>query len=211
MKNISAVRMRHMRLQRVRTSVSRLRDAACRCNGSGSCKNCSCRKANSSCSNCLPLRRGHCTNTDQQLPRPSTDNAPASRQALPSSLHTPDNEGIEPPAIAPPETGEAPQRAEAGPSLTTDSAAKNVTPSNVTPSRSATANDSTIADLLPPISEGLTWMAKRSLTLLIAATRRLCIGDGTFLRFHLEKPAKRLFESSDACFKPTQMVLPLKV
>ena len=119
----------------------------CRCNGSGSCKNCSCRKANSSCSNCLPLRRGHCTNTDQQLPRPSTDNAPASRQTLPSSLHTPDNEGIEPPAIAPPETGEAPQRAEAGPSLTTDSAAKNVTPSNVTPSLSATANDSTIADL----------------------------------------------------------------
>ena len=96
------------------------------------------------------------TNTDQQLPRPSTDNAPASRQTLPSSLHTPDNEGIEPPAInegieppaiAPPETGEAPQRAEAGPSLTTDSAAKNVTPSNVTPSLSATANDSTIADL----------------------------------------------------------------
>ena len=53
----------------------------------------------------------------------------------------------EPPAIAPPETGEAPQCAEALLSLTTDSAAKNVTPSNVTPSLSATANDSTITDL----------------------------------------------------------------
>ena len=95
----------------------------CRCNASGSCKNCSCKKANRSCSNCLPLRQGHCTNTDQQL----------------SSLHTPVNEDIELLGRAPPETVEAPQRAKMGPSLTPDSVA--------TPSLSAMTNDSTIADL----------------------------------------------------------------
>ena len=35
----------------------------CRCNASGRCKKCSCTKLNKECSNCLPLRRGHCHNT----------------------------------------------------------------------------------------------------------------------------------------------------
>ena len=44
----------------------------CRCNASGSCKNCSCRKANRECSNCLPHRRGHCTNAPcQAVPLPA--------------------------------------------------------------------------------------------------------------------------------------------
>ena len=34
----------------------------CRCNASGRCKNCSCKKAGKECSNCLPCRRGHCEN-----------------------------------------------------------------------------------------------------------------------------------------------------
>ena len=35
----------------------------CRCNGSGSCRGCSCAKNGEICTNCLPLRRGHCRNT----------------------------------------------------------------------------------------------------------------------------------------------------
>ena len=38
----------------------------CRCNASGRCQNCSCNKSNKECSNCLPLRRGHCTNPPKQ-------------------------------------------------------------------------------------------------------------------------------------------------
>ena len=34
----------------------------CRCNASGRCKNCSCRKVNKQCSNCLPCRLSHCEN-----------------------------------------------------------------------------------------------------------------------------------------------------
>ena len=35
----------------------------CRCNASGRCKNCSCRKAGRECLNCLPRQRGHCENS----------------------------------------------------------------------------------------------------------------------------------------------------
>ena len=35
----------------------------CRCNASGQCKHCSCRKAGRECLNCLPRRRGHCENS----------------------------------------------------------------------------------------------------------------------------------------------------
>ena len=59
-----------------------------RCNGSGSCKNCSCKKESRSCSDCLPRRRGRCTNSDQQLSRPSTDSTPVPGQTLPQVLPT---------------------------------------------------------------------------------------------------------------------------
>ena len=48
----------------------------CRCNASGSCKNCSCKKSNQECSNCLPLRRGHCTNTHAPAIKDSTATLP---------------------------------------------------------------------------------------------------------------------------------------
>ena len=38
--------------------------SCCRCNGSGKCLNCACKKAGISCTNCLPLRRGKCKNRD---------------------------------------------------------------------------------------------------------------------------------------------------
>ena len=52
----------------------------CRCNASGRCKNCSCRKANKLCSNCLPCRKGHCDN----LPVTEADpeNTPTSETRL---------------------------------------------------------------------------------------------------------------------------------
>ena len=34
----------------------------CRCNASGRCTNCSCKKSNRKCVNCLPFRQGHCNN-----------------------------------------------------------------------------------------------------------------------------------------------------
>ena len=37
----------------------------CRCNGGGKCKNCVCAKANRRCMNCLPSKRGCCSNTTQ--------------------------------------------------------------------------------------------------------------------------------------------------
>ncbi len=37
----------------------------CQCNRDGKCKNCACVKAGRSCTTCLPLRRGHCSNTKQ--------------------------------------------------------------------------------------------------------------------------------------------------
>ena len=36
--------------------------ACCRCNGSGRCTNCSCKKAGRICINCLPSRKNHCGN-----------------------------------------------------------------------------------------------------------------------------------------------------
>ena len=38
----------------------------CRCNASGRCKNCSCRKAGKECVNCLPSRRARCDNPSSQ-------------------------------------------------------------------------------------------------------------------------------------------------
>ena len=43
----------------------------CRCNASGRCTNCSCKKANRVCVNCLPSRQGHCNNP----PKPDTTEA----------------------------------------------------------------------------------------------------------------------------------------
>ena len=40
----------------------RIPPVCCRCNASGRCKNCSCKKAYSECTNCLPSRLGHCAN-----------------------------------------------------------------------------------------------------------------------------------------------------
>ena len=94
----------------------------CRCNGSGSCKNCSCKKASRSCSDCLPRRRGRCTNSDQQLSRPSTDSTPVPGQTLPPSFTN------EPPSCPPAETAEALQHAETRVRLTPDLAAIDVTP-----------------------------------------------------------------------------------
>ena len=44
------------------TSQCIMPPVCCRCNGSGRCLNCVCRKANRLCSNCLPSRRGQCEN-----------------------------------------------------------------------------------------------------------------------------------------------------
>ena len=64
----------------------------CRCNASGSCKNCSCKKANRTCLNCLPHRRGCCANSEPQL-SPSATDPVLTCPNPPSSLHTPVSEG----------------------------------------------------------------------------------------------------------------------
>ena len=62
--------------------------SCCRCNASGQCRNCSCKKSKKECTNCLPSRRGHCANilpTDntKQLTKhkPSSEDSSASDQA----------------------------------------------------------------------------------------------------------------------------------
>ena len=60
----------------------------CRCNASGSCKNCSCKKANRKCLNRLPHRCGHCVNYVQQPLSSVTDPAPVSTHPL-TSPHAP--------------------------------------------------------------------------------------------------------------------------
>ena len=57
----------------------------CRCNASGRCKNCYCKKANKVCSNCQPLRLGNCRNTPTALATgtdiPAPPGPPAGAQA----------------------------------------------------------------------------------------------------------------------------------
>ena len=58
----------------------------CRCSASGRCKNCSCKKSNRECSNCLPSRRGHCHNTG--TPATSPYAVPQSAPTEPESAST---------------------------------------------------------------------------------------------------------------------------
>ena len=46
----------------------------CRCNDKSSCRRCSCVKAGDICTNCLPLRRGHCVNSERRLTTAITSN-----------------------------------------------------------------------------------------------------------------------------------------
>ena len=69
----------------------RMPPVCCRCNASGSCKNCSCKKANRTCLNCLPHRRGCCANSEPQL-SPSATDPVLTCPNPPSSLHTPVSE-----------------------------------------------------------------------------------------------------------------------
>ena len=55
----------------------------CRCNASGRCTNCSCKKSNRKCLNCLQLRQGHCNN-----PPTAASATPAATAAPDLSLHT---------------------------------------------------------------------------------------------------------------------------
>ena len=68
----------------------RMPPVCCRCNASGSCKNCSCKKPNQKCSKCLPLRRGHCVNSVEQPTQPVADHV-VTCPTLPPNLHTEDD------------------------------------------------------------------------------------------------------------------------
>ena len=45
----------------------------CRCNASGHCKNCACRKANRQCLNCLPCHLSHCQNLPTTIAKPRAE------------------------------------------------------------------------------------------------------------------------------------------
>ena len=64
----------------------------CRCNASGRCKNCACKKAGRECLNCLPRRRGHCENSTPLAPTVSDANG--LRTTMPPTQDT-SNERIE--------------------------------------------------------------------------------------------------------------------
>ena len=75
----------------------------CRCNGSGRCLNCSFPRSRNHCSDCLPIRRGHCCNIDNhqgangdgsdstavQEEHNPTDSVPVSILAVPDTQDTP--------------------------------------------------------------------------------------------------------------------------
>ena len=68
----------------------------CRCNGSGRCKSCSCSRAGTPCTNCLPSRKGKCCNgghSDEPMSHPSPQDRAPSPDADPDpSYKQKDNE-----------------------------------------------------------------------------------------------------------------------
>ena len=64
----------------------------CRCNAGGKCKSCACVKARRPCTNCLPTRRGHCSNTKQlpaSPPRLDLHSLPIATSPTSSATSTP--------------------------------------------------------------------------------------------------------------------------
>ena len=171
----------------------------CQCNASGSCRNCSCKKVNRHCSNCLPFHRGHCLNSGQQFSQLPPHNAPVSNL---DTLQSPANE----------DAAEVPQQAEMGSTLAPDLDLATI---NVTPPSPSLVNPSTITDLphFTPLSTPtctFRWgdmVVKRLYKLSIAVITKSCIGDGTSSRYQL---AKRSLRNSHASFKLMQMTPPLK-
>ena len=103
----------------------------CRCNADGKCRSCVCVKAGRPCTNCLPARRGHCSNTLQRTTSP------------PPSQPLDHN----PPAIS-----SAPAPAVASPFTFAPSAsgpARDAAPALLHPSASIQANDSSTTPATP--------------------------------------------------------------
>ena len=65
--------------------IHRMPPTCCRCNASGRCKNCSCKKSKKVCSKCQPSRLGKCANVQQ--PKARTDGQ-ATAMTLPTGNHT---------------------------------------------------------------------------------------------------------------------------
>ena len=100
--------------------------SCCRCNGSGRCVNCICKKSRNQCTNCLPGRRNQCANqrthgldatggmTDPNESTHASD-SPAARDQSPLLSRLPDAAPLSPnlstPVSQPPEpAGRDPQR-----------------------------------------------------------------------------------------------------
>ena len=134
--------------QDLRELYCRMPPVCCRCNASGSCKNCSCKKANRTCLNCLPHRRGCCANSVPQISPSATDPAPTCPNPA-SSLHT----SIRVDEVTPPE---APELAGTQLSLTPAISTPAISTPAILPAILTPANltSATAADLPPfvPIS-----------------------------------------------------------
>ena len=63
--HVSCSQPRELQVGRLLIGWSGEMTVFCRCNGGGKCKNCVCAKANRRCMNCLPFKRGCCSNTTQ--------------------------------------------------------------------------------------------------------------------------------------------------
>ena len=71
--------------------------ACCRCNGSGRCTNCCCKKAGRFCINCLPSRKNHCGNQ-----APSEPNRPYSGHSSSAENRTDTTDDLERTTNSPP-------------------------------------------------------------------------------------------------------------
>ena len=75
----------------------------CRCNGSGKCKNCVCVKAKRLCTNCLPARRGCCSNTKHSMSTSPALSAASDSPALSAASDSPASDSPVPPATYQPQ------------------------------------------------------------------------------------------------------------
>ena len=83
------------------TGIESEMTVCCRCNAGGKCSSCTCVKARRLCTNCLPTRRGHCSNTMQPpaSPPPPALHLPTTTSLASSPTSSPTSAPVTSPAM----------------------------------------------------------------------------------------------------------------
>jgi len=173
----------------------------CKCNHSGRCRNCACRKEDCGCSKyCICQER-----TDGARMEKSSLSAPEWKNARTENMLQLTNQFLKMEAPLPMRSRSILRRntmnvRSEGSRLTL----KTVVPADqkpVTEWWSGTFHSLRRRRPLPPLSR-VKWMEKPLPTQLNVATKRLCTGEETFSKYHQEKPANLWFMSWPNWFVP---------